>query len=193
MLRLCKENLSANCAAALPPETLRLRWGEPEETRAALERLRLMVGAEAELWPDLVLLSDTVYGSNPGVWVRLADTLSDLCRDTLVIISETERLERVRSSRALLAPRDGRNDRDALRSPHPARGAPGPSPTDAFLSNIRHRYCLASSGTRSRGGAFTSERSLPTCWAQRPRAARSGSGSASAGVVRALLVSYIQY
>ena len=28
---------------------------------------------------DVVLISDVVYGSNPGVWERLAETLSGLC------------------------------------------------------------------------------------------------------------------
>ena len=28
---------------------------------------------------DVVLLSDVVYGSNPGVWERLAGTLEGLC------------------------------------------------------------------------------------------------------------------
>lgn len=86
VVALASRNLRLNCGSSIvrhPPRTATLPWGD----ESALARMSLEASTV-----DAVLLSDVVYGSNPGVWQRLISTLLALSSpDTLILQAETER------------------------------------------------------------------------------------------------------
>lgn len=90
LVRLAAKNLPRNAAAAPqrhPLQAAMLRWGMEEDYAKAQKA----AGCAAF---DIILLSDVVYGSNPGAWQRLAATLRALAGPhTVVLQSETFRLE----------------------------------------------------------------------------------------------------
>uniref|UniRef100_A0A7R9V773 Methyltransferase small domain-containing protein n=1 Tax=Chlamydomonas euryale TaxID=1486919 RepID=A0A7R9V773_9CHLO len=114
LVRLAKKNAAANTRACRHPVVAHtLPWGEAGPLAVALGRLQQeetraqarlhepnRQGHEQAQHVDVVLLSDVVYGSNPGVWERLVATLTVLCSDcgrggTVVLQCETRRIEGV--------------------------------------------------------------------------------------------------
>ncbi|KAL6759885.1 hypothetical protein V8C86DRAFT_1196643 [Haematococcus lacustris] len=112
LLPLLRKNLAHNMAhhagrsavPLLPPQAACLPWGDASALAAlplpaASAPPALMQGdsgqcRRASALVDLVLLSDCVYGSNPGVWQRLVDSLTRLVTPhTLVLQAETWRVE----------------------------------------------------------------------------------------------------
>ena len=125
---MCAKNARANeanlakAANALstpfvPPETMRVRWGDARDERATRAWVRAARNAyprnasprnasprnaapnavrnavrDDPHHPDAILLADVVYGSNPEAWSALARTLRRLCGpETAVVLSHTRR------------------------------------------------------------------------------------------------------
>lgn len=95
LVRLLRKNIAANVSSlpagaasgVHPAATAVLDWGNAESTAKLVEQHGN---------PDVIIMSDCVYGSNPGVWERLLDTLGGLSTpSTRVIQAETKRIEGV--------------------------------------------------------------------------------------------------
>lgn len=86
VVTVLKDNLAANTQGTEHTVAVQtLPWGSAYH----LALLGLDQGR-----PNVVVLTDVVYGSNPGVWEKLVMTLHEVCsRDTLVLQAETYRLE----------------------------------------------------------------------------------------------------
>ena len=89
------ERALAAALAKLPPPPL--RDGSNSSTSSSSSEAAAEAAAEAPTTPlalDAVLLSDVVYGSDPGQWEKLVATLRAACGPrTLVLQAETRRLE----------------------------------------------------------------------------------------------------
>ena len=164
---MCAKNARANeanlakAANALstpfvPPETMRVRWGDARDERAT----RAWVSAARNAYPrnaapnavrnaapnavrnavrddphhpDAILLADVVYGSNPEAWSALARTLRRLCGPaTAVVLSHTRRAGVGRDAFLRAARREGLEARRATRERRDA-GELGSSVTETYV------------------------------------------------------------
>ena len=153
---MCAKNARANeanltkAANALstpfvPPETMRVRWGDARDERATRAWIRAARNAyppnaaapnavrEDPHHPDAILLADVVYGSNPEAWSALARTLRRLCGpETAVVLSHTRRAGVGRDAFLRAARREGLEARRATRERRDA-GELGSSVTETYV------------------------------------------------------------
>ena len=89
LVRLAKRNLPRAAGSGASVAAAVLPWGDAAAARALLQQY----GRTAA---DCIILSDVVYGSDPGVWRALLATLLSVADDgTLVLQCESRRVEGV--------------------------------------------------------------------------------------------------
>jgi len=78
------------------PQALLLPWGQEKavselKAQLAQQTRELEQDQHASGTPDIILLAEVIYGSDPGVWEALIATLSALCGPQTLILQVCSR------------------------------------------------------------------------------------------------------